>query len=203
MGKRKTGPRTKGGRLKNRTPQRVDPPAYIMDRLHTFAPFQDGKAGPHLESLIGRAWAVGLLENDRVDPAALRDAGQRYAAAYWGNYPYSAAVANYEGLTRRGSGLGADGADPRGEAFEAMDRRLRDAGSAACQAVHELAVDPIALTEHRWIVGLINRALILRRRDVAGPILSQVEERLAVARMADAVSGLLALAEGVAMRRAA
>src|SRR3954465_5803883 len=69
--------------------------AHVQRRASRFASFQDGKATQQLFDPIGRAWAVGLLENARIDPAVLRDAGRDYAARYWNYYPAAVGVANY------------------------------------------------------------------------------------------------------------
>ena len=104
-----------------------------------FARFQDGKAAQQVFDPIGRAWAVGLLENARVDPAALRDAGRDYAGRYWRYYPGAAGVSNYLAEDRRGRGLAA-GVDVAGDRFRAMDRALKDSGRLACDAVRSLVV---------------------------------------------------------------
>ena len=203
VAKRKSGARTKSGRLKKRLTPWDYGNQVVQARNALFAGCQGGKAGPHLESLIGRVWAVGLLENGRIDPAELRDAGHRYAAAYWANYGITSGVANYGRECRRGVGIGADNSDPRGEAFIRMDAMLDAAGREARKAVIELAVDPMALTEAAWIVGLVNLELVRQGRAVTGFVSSPAGELEGRARLADAVRGLLALCEGRAMRRAA
>lgn len=165
-----------------------------------FAKFQNGKAAQQVHDPIGRAWAVGLLENDRVDPAVLRDAGREYAHRYWGYYPSVVGVANYTGENRQGAGWG-DGEDPRGERFQAMDGMLLDAGRRAYAAVQALVVDHFFLPDDNpsWLDRLINVELVKARESVAGG-LSRAED---TARLALALDGLLALADGKARRKAA
>jgi hypothetical protein len=201
MAKRKSGQRTAKGRLKNRATPFDYGNVRVELRSARFARFQDGKAGQQVHDAIGRVWAVGLLENERVDPAALRDAGREYACRYWGYYGTSVGVANYEGDCRRGSGLADGQADRPGELFEAMDERLANAGKAARDAVHALCVDYHFFPddEPEWASALVNDRFAAKSLSVVGA-LSVAKDR---ERLAHAVAGLLALCEGVQMRRAA
>src|SRR3954462_11635225 len=121
--KRRGRPSKVGRRLKSG--RRVEVAAFDHGAEHIqrlrgrFAAFQDGKASQQLFDPIGRAWAVGLLENARIDPAVLRDAGRDYAARYWNYYPIAAGVANYQNVDRRGAG-GGGGEDPGGERFRKL-----------------------------------------------------------------------------------
>lgn len=103
-----------------------------------FAKFHNGKASQQVCDPIGRAWAVGLLENDRIDPAVLRDAGRNYAARYWGHYPSMNGVSNYEKDCRAPSRMDTDSAGLR---FAAIDRQLSLSGHGAASAVHGLCLD--------------------------------------------------------------
>ena len=201
MAKRKSGPRTKSGRLKNRATPFDYGNVRVELRSARFARFQDGKAGQQVHDAIGRVWAVGLLENDRVDPAALRDIGREYACRYWGYYGTSVGVANYEQDCRRGSGLADGQADPAGERFEAMDERLNDAGKAARDAVHALCVDYHFFPDDEpdWASALVNDKFAAKSLSVAGALSTERDRRL----IAHAIAGLLALCEGQVMRRAA
>ena len=156
-----------------------------------FARFQDGKAAHQVFDPIGRAWAVGLLENERMDPAVLRDAGRDYAAGYWSYYPGAAGVSNYEAEDRRGRGLGG-GADKAGDRFLAMDVLLKDAGRAAYDAVQSLVVDPHWLPDEdpAWLGRLIASRLSGDGGADAAPRGDDAP------RMARALEGLLALAAG-------
>ena len=166
-----------------------------------FAKFQDGKASQQVFDPIGRAWAVGLLENDRVDPAVLRDAGRNYAGRYWGYYPaQQAKIANYVQECRRGKGWG-DGEDPMGERFQKLDKALKDAGRIAYNAAQSLCIDKHWFPDENpdWLDRLINVELVKVREKVCGG-LSRDEDRRT---MAAALEGLLALADGEVRRKAA
>lgn len=103
-----------------------------------FARFHNGKAAQQVCDPIGRAWAVGLLENDRIDPAVLRDAGRDYAARYWSHYPSANGVSNYAKDCRAPS---RSEADPMGAKFAALDCRLTTSGYAAARATQSLCID--------------------------------------------------------------
>jgi hypothetical protein len=161
-------------------------------------PFQDGKAEQQVFDPIGRAWAVGLLENEHVDPAALRDAGRNYAARYWGYYPEVAGVSNYQGEDRRGSS-GGD-ADPRGELFQRLDALLECAGRSAYSAAQSLCLDQHWFPDDDpvWLARLINEKLLRARMPVAGMLPVAADRRI----MEHALQGLLAIT-GTASRMAA
>lgn len=103
-----------------------------------FARFHNGKASQQVCDPIGRAWAVGLLENDRIDPAVLRDAGRNYAARYWSHYPSPNGVSNYEKDCRAPS---RSEADPLGAKFKVLDDNLARSGRDAGQATQSLCLD--------------------------------------------------------------
>lgn len=157
-----------------------------------FARFQDGKAGSQVFDPIGRAWAVGLLENERVDPAALRDAGRDYAGRYWSYYPGAAGVSNYEAEDRRGRNHGI-GLDVAGDRFRAMDRALKDAGRLAYDALQSLVIDTHWLPDDDplWLGRLIQA-----RMEGAPPRPDSGPSAGDAALLAHAIEGLLALASG-------
>lgn len=197
---RLTGPRAKNGRrILSRTP-----PDYGADHVQLlrarFARFQDGKAAQQVYDPIGRAWAVGLLENPHIDPAVLRDAGRNYALRYWGHYPSAPGVANYEQDIRKGPTC-VDGEDPTGERFGVMDRLLTDAGRAARNVVQEMVVDNHWFPDANpaWLERLINDRLVAHRQSVVG----QLGLRDDLRKLKLAIEGLMALAGEDAMRRAA
>jgi hypothetical protein len=167
--------------------------AHVQRLRDRFARFQDGKATQQLFDPIGRAWAVGLLENKRVDPAVLRDAGRDYAARYWGYYPSAAGVANYQNVDRRGRG-GADSEDPGGERFQHLDARLQNAGRVSCDAAQSLCLDFYWFPDDNpaWLGRLIEARLSAGDGSAVG----QGGAAGDAARMRAAVEGLLALAEG-------
>jgi hypothetical protein len=189
----KPGKRRKGGKRIAATP--FDHGADHVQRLRArFARFQDGKATQQLFDPIGRAWAVGLLENARTDPAVLRDAGRDYAVRYWGYYPRLAGVSNYEN-EERGRGVGLSGGeDPGGERFRALDARLRDAGRGAYDAAQSLCLDFYWFPDDNpaWLDRLINARLVAARAAAVGQLATPAD----AATLRAALDGLLALAEG-------
>jgi hypothetical protein len=167
--KARPGARYKCGKLR---PVRDVGNDRIVAMAARFRPFQDGKADHWVrESAIGRAWAVGLLDGFDADPAAIRDAGLNYAARYWAYYPSPNGVSNYAAEDRRGRGWG-DGDDPRGEAFQKLDRAIRDAGRASYRAVQALVVDHHWSPERNptWLDRLINGRLAAEGRQIAGTL---------------------------------
>ena len=148
---------------------------------------------------IGRAWLVGLLDGQDVDPAAIRDAGLSYAERYWAYWPAPGGVSNYEAEDRRAAPF-AGGLDIAGDRFQALDATLLAAGRASYDAVQSLVVDPHWFPEENpaWLDRLINARLAAAGRAVAGELPREGDtERLKLA-----VDGLLGLVRG-RRRRAA
>jgi hypothetical protein len=188
----KPGRRTKSGKRIAAAP--FDHGAEHVQRLRArFASFQDGKAAQQVFDPIGRAWAVGLLENERIDPAVLRDAGRDYAARYWGYYPCGGGVSNYLDEDR-GDGTWAGGEDPGGERFRELDGRLKDAGRISYDATQGLCVDFHWFPDDNpaWLDRLINARLVAAEATAAGPPGTPGDAAI----MQAALAGLLALAEG-------
>jgi hypothetical protein len=193
----RSGRRLKSGRRADAEP--FDHGAEHVQRLRgRFARFQGGKAGQQLFDPIGRAWAVGLLENERVDPAVLRDAGRDYAGRYWGYYPRPAGVSNYLDEDRRG-GAWAGGEDPAGLWFRKLDALLRNAGRVSYDAAQSLCLDFYWFPDDNpaWLERLIEARLSGADGAAAGLAGGAGD----AARMRAAVEGLLALAEGAKARR--
>lgn len=189
----KSGRRLKSGRRADIAP--FDRGAAHIQRLRgRFAAFQDGKAGQQVFDPIGRAWAVGLLENERIDPAVLRDAGRNYAARYWHYYPRPAGVSNYLDEDR-GDGSWAGGEDPDGERFRMLDARLKDAGRNAYEAAQSLCLDFYWFPDDNpaWLDRLIAARLAAAQGAGAGSPVVPADAAL----MRAALEGLLALAEGM------
>jgi hypothetical protein len=191
-------PGKSGRRLKSGRRAEIEPfdhgAEHVQRRRERFARFQDGKAAQQVFDPIGRAWAVGLLENDRIDPAVLRDAGRDYAARYWGYYPWAVGVSNYLDEDRgRGGGLGA-GEDPGGERFKALDARLKDAGRISYDAAQSLCIDFYWFPDDNpaWLDRLINARLTAAEVAAAGPPAMPGDAAI----MQAALAGLLALADG-------
>ena len=187
----KSGKRTKRG--KRIAAATFDHGAEHVQRLRArFARFQGGKAGEHVYDPIGRAWAVGLLENKRIDPAVLRDAGREYALLYWAYYPSPDGVSNYQLDVRTGRGFGAD-EDPGGEHFRRLDAGLKSAGRVSYEAAQSLCLDFYWFPDDNpaWLARLIEARLSAARDVGANPDAAADE-----ATMRAALEGLLALADG-------
>jgi hypothetical protein len=194
----KSGRRSRSGKRISATP--FDHGAVHVRRLRErFVRFQDGKASQQLFDPLGRAWAVGLLENDRIDPAVLRDAGRDYAARYWGYYPCAGGVSNYLDEDRRGRGAAlAGGEDPGGERFRMLDARLKNAGRTAYDAAQSLCLEFYWFPDDNpaWLDRLINARLIA----AGAPAEGQLGTTGDAAILRAALEGLLALAEGAHKR---
>jgi hypothetical protein len=186
--KRKPGNRTAAGRL-SRTQAPDKGNCRVIELRALFVPFHDGKADHQLFDPIGRAWAVGLLENDLVDPAVLRDAGREYGEGYWCYFPNPKAVACYGGREPRASSTSDK--DGQGEYFQRLDGMLANAGRASREAVVEIVVDYHHFPDEGppWLQRLVNLKMIQRKQAVVGqlPLKGDAE------RMEQAVQGLMAL----------
>lgn len=199
--KRKAGARTKSGRLSRAKSAAWDyGNERVVEMRSRFARFQDGKAAQQVFDPIGRAWAVGLLENPRLDPAVLRDAGRRYGQRYWGHYPSAKMVSGYGRDTAPGP-ESDDLDDPAGRLFAKLDRMLVDAGRLAWRAVQELVVDYHWLPDSNpdWLDRLIDERMARAGQAVYGS-LHRLDD---YQRLERAVEGLMALAGEDAMRRVA
>jgi hypothetical protein len=192
----RAGRPNKSGRRRLKSGRRADIVPFDHGADHVarlrgrFAAFQDGKAAQQVHDPIGRAWAVGLLENARIDPAVLRDAGRDYAARYWGYYPSAVGVANYLDEDRRAE-VWAGGEDPNGEIFQQRDAQLKNAGRVSYEAVHSLCLDFYWFPDDNpsWLDRLIEARLAAAAGRGGG--------EADAATMRAAVDGLLALTEGM------
>jgi hypothetical protein len=192
----RAGRPSKSGRRRLKTGRRADVEPFDHGAAHVqrlrarFARFQDGKANQQVFDPIGRAWAVGLLENARVDPAVLRDAGRDYAARYWNYYPATVSVANYLDEDR-GAAIWPGGKDPGGEWFQKLDAQLKNAGRVSYGAVQSLVLDFYWFPDDNpgWLDRLIEARVIGAVERAGG--------EADAAKMRAAVEGLLALADGI------
>jgi hypothetical protein len=184
-------------------PKFVSPADYIERARERFRKFQGGKADAHIRDPIGRAWAVGLLENHRFDPAVLRDAGRDYADRHFSYFPGGSSIANYEGQDRRGDHgvvdpvvkLGVEvPRDLRGERYRKLDAAMRDAGMTAYHAAQSVLIDChwVPDTNPPWLERLINDRLAKAGVPVFGPL--SIGGDMEFARQA--IAGLISLAEG-------
>ena len=187
--KRRTGDRFACGRLRPLFDRGSD---RTIESRRRFASFHGGRGDQQTFDPIGRAWCVGLLENERIDPAVLREAGRNYAAAYWAYYEGGAAIVAYQVKLPRSSAPTGATHDPRGERFRRLDSALKDAGRAAYDAAQSLCVDPYFFPDDDplWLKRLIDERLPVGRHAATGSLPSDADRK----RLADAVAGLLALA---------
>jgi hypothetical protein len=195
----RAGRPNKSGRRRLKSGRRADVVPFDHGADHVrrqrdrFARFQDGKATQQVFDPIGRAWAVGLLENARIDPAVLRDAGRDYAARYWNYYPAAVGVANYLDEDRRAA-IWPGGEDPGGEIFQKLDAQLKNAGRKSYDAAHSLCLDFYWFPDDNpgWLDRLINARLFVARDAAMGRLDTPAD----ASTMREALEGLLALAEG-------
>lgn len=170
----KAGKRTKAGAL-SRAGKRFkgpeEPNPRVLAVREDFRWFRDGKASGELHDPIGRAWAVGLLDNEDIPSVKLRDAGRSYGQDYWSFYRALApAMVDLE-PERRGSGLTkpspgeAIAPDPHGEWFAAMDRTLMRAGRSVRDALHHVVVDQHWFPDDgpAWLDRLLVERRVVRR----------------------------------------
>ena len=192
--------RKKRGRPKlNRTP--FD---YGNDRVQAraalFETFGGGSAKGFEMTCAGRLMLVGCFDGMEITPEEALSALLEYSNAYWGNYGGGPKVAAYE---RQDRGHESVWEDPRGEWFDAMDQRLRDAGYAARQAVHNVTVERHWFPDEdaHWAAAIINRRFVEKGLPVAGEVAFDGHSAWA---MLDLLKqGAMALARGTQLRRAA
>jgi hypothetical protein len=110
----------------------------VQARIAQFRHFKGDSSIGHEMSCAGRLMLVGAFDGMSEAPEAVLSAVLEYANAYWGNFGGGPKVADYERCDKSHDHRWED---PRGERFDAMDNRLRDAGRAARMAVHAVSVD--------------------------------------------------------------
>jgi len=174
------GPRTPGGRLV--TPARVPANDVVTARHAWYARHFGAKVAGDAHDAIGRAWAAGLLDNDRIDPAALRDIGRRYAHLH--DRVFSATVVKTATLDPMPKGT-SDGRadDPPGERYARLDAIARDAGSKERLAMRKLCTEPTPDQDPPWLARLIHAR--------AGGVSGEARDTMI---LAQAIRALLAMA---------
>lgn len=138
----------------------------VVERHGRFRHFIDDKGLVFEGTSAGRLWIVGGFDGYDTDPQVLRDVLLEYGRAYWGNYPSTAAVANYTQENRKGhTGGEPEDRDPRGEWFKGVDSVLRSAGRQSRDAVHHIAVDSHWFPDEDkcWIARVINSRIVQKR----------------------------------------
>jgi hypothetical protein len=111
---------------------------------------------------IGKLWAHDFLVSGRFESDLLRDAGRRYAAAYWWRYgPVCGRTGAYSDM--RGSGwisttvIVDESADLIAEQrFRARDDAVRTSGLFTKFAVDQVCVDGQGDNDPLWLIDLIN-----------------------------------------------
>ena len=172
MAKRKSGTRTKSGRLSRAASalaERNPPADYIIERRRLFSfvtPTKgpDGRVGEIDQDVcdgIGQLQALGLLDGHGFDGKDLRDAGRFFGEHYWTRYRETAPkTGKYERQDKSMSAwLGETPADRR---FDRMDEILTGYESSVLMS---LVVDKAWADEIiPWAQSLIDEALLERHR---------------------------------------
>jgi hypothetical protein len=134
----------------------VRPPTLIAERRRIAA---NGMSEAECTDTIGKLWSWGLLDGGRYAPDLLRDAGRRYAAAYWFRYGrVCPSIAAYADIIR-GSGskttyIADEAIDELVESrFRARDNALRDVKAKA--AVDRVCVDGAGDNDPGWLIDLM------------------------------------------------
>ena len=106
----------------------------------------------------GRLMLVGAFDGLPETPESYLSALLAYSDGYWSNYGGGPNVADYE---RRDRSYDHSWEDPRGEWFDAMDARLRDAGHEVRKVVHQASVDAhwFPDSDAPWAERIINARL--------------------------------------------
>jgi hypothetical protein len=140
--------------------RRVRPSDFVAARRAIAA---NGMPEQEATDTIGKMWAWGLLDGERFASDLLRDAGRRYAVAYWFRYgPVVAKSGAYAEMTGRSSGGPAAVviADPeRDEIAETRyrnrDDALRNLGRPVKVMVDQVCVDFQGDNDPGWLVDLM------------------------------------------------
>lgn len=182
MGKRKTGPRYKNGRLKGATSRlgrqkwdygndRVQARRALFDCLNV----KGGKAADQVHDGIGQLWALDFLDGHGFDDTALRDAGRTFAELWWERYEATAPkTQKYERASRTTNFY--EGRTTRDRIFDRMDDSLLP-GHLERAAVMTLCVDPWFRDEIApWAARLVEHELERRRRKTV-MVLDQPDDR--------------------------
>jgi hypothetical protein len=161
--KKKSGPRSeKTGRLLQVRDYGND---RVQRRVDCFRHFRGDSSTGFEMTCAGRLMLVGCFDG-MDDPAeTVLSTLLAYSDGYWGNFGGGAKVAQYERSDRSQDNSTYQTEDLRGEWFNAMDKRLRDAGHEVRRAVHQVSVDrhwfPDA--DAFWAAAIINRRILDKR----------------------------------------
>jgi hypothetical protein len=110
----------------------------VQARAELFRVFGGEKSRGTEMTCAGRLMLVGAFDGMEQEPAAYLAALLTYSDAYWSYYGGGPQIASYERSDRSHDNRWED---PKGEWFQAMDARLRDAGYEAYRAVQQVSTD--------------------------------------------------------------
>jgi len=134
----------------------------------------NGMPAEECTDTIGKLWAWGCLDGTRFSPDLLRDAGRRYAAAYWFRFgPVCGKVGAYSDMGGRSSGPPSVViADPEKdvlieERFRRRDDALRAIGRKIKNLVDQVCVDGQGDNDPGWLADLMTGYLAETRKQRA------------------------------------
>ena len=144
----------------------------VQGRVEMFRHFRGESSIGHEMSCAGRLMLVGAFDGMPEPPESILSALLEYANGYWGNYGGGPKIAAYERQDRTQDSGSQIQPDPRGQWFEAMDARLRDAGHATRLAVHAVTVDRHWFPDEdvSWASRIINSRFVAKKLPVAGEL---------------------------------
>lgn len=191
------GARRADGRLVE--PQRIPANDVVIARQKAYAERFGAKVAGDTYDPIGRAWAAGLLDGTRVDPAMLRDMGRRYAEMH--SRVYGATQVRIWTAERRSPAGNTKSQpiplDPMGERFTALDQLARDAGSKQRLAMQKLVLhanpdeNPVWL--ERLLIDASGAAIERQGRGIVVRLAAFDRDRMI---LTQAVQALVAMVEG-------
>lgn len=146
--------------------------AYVQARADRFRIFRGDSSKGFEMTCAGRLMLVGAFDGMAEPPETILSALLAYSDAYWGHFGGGAKVAAYERSDRSHDSTWED---PRGEWFQALDDRLRNAGHAARRAVHECTVNRHWFPDEdvSWASRIINSRFLEKKLPVAGELAEQ------------------------------
>ena len=144
----------------------------VQARVALFRQFRGESSIGFETTCAGRLMLVGAFDGMSEPPESILSALLAYSDGYWGNFGGGAKVAQYERSDRSQDNSTHLTPDPRGEWFNALDNRLRDAGYQARKAVHECTVDRHWFPDENcaWADRIINSRFVAKKLPVAGEL---------------------------------
>lgn len=139
----------------------------VQARAALFRHFGGESALGFETTCAGRLMIVGAFDGLPSTPEESLMALLAYSDGYWGNFGGGARVAQYERSDRSQDTSDYLTPDPRGEWFDAMDERLRNAGHEVRRAVHQCSVDRHWFPDMDcfWAQAIINRRIVDKRAE--------------------------------------